>query len=422
MKIKYLPFLLSCFLCLSCSENTLNENIDLEFENITSLSKNRDVKSLIEKANQKYKERNPQIIEYKYNAMKESPFAFYRATGYIFYSDIYKDSTVNSNIKIPINGDLHLENIGTYYMSDGKVNYDLNDFDESVMSASYTYDLIRCIVSIYLASEETGIDKDKRNDISEAFLDKYTEYLELINKNPNIISKPINNITNLSKPVNKAINETSTYPYNKFITSLTENGSFKFNDKYRKVSSQVEKNVIDAINTYSSNKKNKNTLRVKSVAELISGKASLGRYKYAVLIEGNTTNSSDDIILELKESDKSILSSTRYNNNSQRVIEMQKYFLINSDPFLGVTNIGNNSFYVRRIMPDSKVNLKKLDKKSDFIEFINDVALVVAKAHSRTKQNTSIISDLYKIRHNIIYFSKNYVKQVKSDYESFKNN
>jgi len=359
---KYLSILLASLLIFSCNDNNLiQDSNNLELENISSFSKNRDVKSIIDRETQKYKERNPQIIEYKYNSMKESPFAFYRATGYLFYSDLYREISINSNIKIPINADLHLENIGTYYMSDGKVNYDLNDFDESVMSASYTYDLIRCIVSIYLASEESNIEKDKRNDIAESFLDKYIESLELINKNPNILSQPITSF-NLSKPVNKIINDMNTYSYSKFISNLTENNSFKFNEKYRKVLPEIEKNVISAINNYASSKKNRNLFKVKSVAELISGKASLGRYKYAVLTEGNTTSPNDDIILELKEADKSILNSTRYNNHAQRVIEMQKYFLINPDSFLGTTNIGNINFYVRRIMPDAKVNLKKLDK------------------------------------------------------------
>jgi uncharacterized protein (DUF2252 family) len=421
MRVKYLSFLLFSFICFSCSESSkINQNLNLEFESVKFLSRNRDVKTIIDNANKKYKERNPQIIEYKYNAMKESPFAFYRATSYIFYSDIYKEITVNSNIRIPINGDLHLENIGTYYMSDGKVNYDLNDFDESVTSAPYTYDLVRCIVSIYLSSEESGINKDERNDIAESFIDKYIEYLNLINNNPSILSQPITSITNLSKPVSKVINEISTYPYSKFINNLTENGSFKFNDKYRKVSLEVEKNVISAVNTYSNSKKNRNIFKVKSVAELVSGKASLGRYKYAVLIEGNTLSKDDDIILELKEAEKSTLVGSRFNNEAERIIEMQKYFLIKTDSFLGTTNINNIKFYVRRVMPDLKVNLKKLDKKSDFIDFVNDVALVVAKAHSRAKKNINIINDLNKIRNNIIDFSKNYVKQVKFDYEIFK--
>jgi len=121
-----------------------------------------------------------------------------------------------------------------------------------------------------------------------------------------------------------------------------------------------------------------------------------------------------------KKNVKILLYFRIINNEAERIIEMQKYFLIKTDSFLGTTNINNIKFYVRRVMPDLKVNLKKLDKKSDFIDFVNDVALVVAKAHSRAKKNINIINDLNKIRNNIIDFSKNYVKQVKFDYEIFK--
>lgn len=422
---KIATVVISSFLLLtSCSEEVTSLN-QLQQVNIESKSGSyqRDVISIIKKANQEYEKRDPEIIKLKYKAMRDSAFAFYRTTGYLFYSDIKNIPSLSSNIKIPIYGDLHLENIGTYHTSAGIVSFDLNDFDDS-STGPYTWDLARCAVSIFLASDENDMDKDTRKELSDGFINDYIDALKNIRSNTSLLSQPVN-YKNLTKHAANLVDDVASYSYSKFLAEITSNGNFKFNDKFIPVSNDVAKSVITAINNYASGKnKLQNFYRVKGIAYHISGKASLGRYRYAVLVEGQTAGNEDDIILEMKESSQPSISGALgivSGNQAQRVIQSEKYFLVSPDPFLGLANINNLNFFVRRILPDDKVELTKLNKKSEFRDFLSTVALITARAHARSGKTSQILTESDNLNNKITSFAENYAKQVKDDYEVFRN-
>lgn len=416
MKKVISSLLLSSFLLISCSESTPNIS---DKNNISISSKsNRGIFSIIEKNNAEYKKRNPEIIKLKYKAMSESAFAFYRATAYLYYMDIAKTS-LNSSINIPLQGDLHLDNIGTYFSSNGKVYYDMNDFDDS-FTGSYTLDLARILTSIYLSSEEINFSRSDSEDFSKEFFQNFEEYLKIFIKNKNLINEPF---TKLTKASQKAVDKTISNSYQSFISEISSNGKFIYSDKIRKVSSEEFNNVSLAIKNFSNISKNPSLAKIKDIGFYIAGKGSLGRYRYIILLEGNSTKSNDDLVLEIKEATQPSSSINRAKisgNQAQRVIQSTKYFLSYTDNYFGITKIGNIDFYVRRVMPDEKVNLKKIDKKSDFKDHIKTVAAIIAKAQAKSGKGEQILNDLESKKELISDFAKSYSKQVISDYEEFK--
>ncbi|MFN8577749.1 MAG: DUF2252 family protein [Candidatus Sericytochromatia bacterium] len=420
MKKVISSLLLSSFLLSSCGDNTKNINTD---DNISTFSKsdkttNRGIFSIVEKNNSEYKKRNPELIRLKYQAMSESSFSFYRATAYLYYMDLSKTS-LNSSINIPLQGDLHLDNIGTYFSSNGKVYYDMNDFDDS-FTGSYTYDLARLLTSIYLAANEMNFSRSDAEDFSKEFFEHFQNYLKVFTKNKNLINEPF---TNLTKYAQKAVDKTFSNSYQDFISEISSNGKFIYSDKIKKIPPEEFNNVNNAIKTYLNTNKNSNIGKVKDIAFYIAGKGSLGRYRYIILFDGSTTKTNDDLVLEIKEATQpsSTINKTKLSGNqAQRVIQATKYFLSYTDNYYGITKIGNIDFYVRRVMPDEKVNLKKIDKNSEFKEHIKTIAAIIAKAQAKSGKGEQILNDLDSKKDLISDFAKSYSKQVMSDYEEFK--
>src|SRR4029450_12527024 len=111
-------------------------------------------------------ERDPRAFRGKFRKMAADPFAFYRGSAPLFYSDVdrLEDPWVDeATSRVWIQGDLHAENYGTYMDSAGVLVFDVNDFDEAYLG-HYTWDLQRMAASLALrgfckALSDTSIAK-----------------------------------------------------------------------------------------------------------------------------------------------------------------------------------------------------------------------------------------------------------------------
>ncbi|MGZ4135148.1 MAG: DUF2252 family protein, partial [Tumebacillaceae bacterium] len=105
------------------------------------------VQQQIQNANSFYSDMTVKLN--KYTDMEASPFAFFRGTNHLYYADINtgvipipSQWKTTSNVQTWLQGDLHAENVGFFDNDNGKVVFDLNDFDESYMGPFY-WDLLR---------------------------------------------------------------------------------------------------------------------------------------------------------------------------------------------------------------------------------------------------------------------------------------
>ena len=123
---------------------------------------------------------DPAAFRAKYRKMAKDPHAFYRGTACLFDADVtamddpYADERCS---RIWIHGDLHVENFGTYLSSDGRLVFDVNDFDEAYLG-HYTWDLMRFAASLAL----TGWQKALPEDDVRRLIGRYVRaYLQQIN-------------------------------------------------------------------------------------------------------------------------------------------------------------------------------------------------------------------------------------------------
>ena len=79
---------------------------------------------------------DPAAFRTKYRKMASDPHAFYRGSACLFYCDVTGERdewATHGTDRSWIHGDLHVENFGTYLNSDGRLIFDVNDFDEAYL-------------------------------------------------------------------------------------------------------------------------------------------------------------------------------------------------------------------------------------------------------------------------------------------------
>lgn len=133
------------------------------------------MKSILTRIKDFNRDRLPDMVKLKYEAMAENHFRFYRGTNHIFYEDLIKSSIAISPLTW-ICGDLHLENFGSFRSDNRQVYFDLNDFDEAVL-APLIYELLRIVTSIFIAFESLHIERKKAENMAQLFLKTYAGIL-----------------------------------------------------------------------------------------------------------------------------------------------------------------------------------------------------------------------------------------------------
>ena len=78
--------------------------------------------------------RIPQLITLKYERMPLSPFGYFRGAVPVMAADL--SALPNTGIITQICGDAHVRNLGAFAAPDGRLVFDINDFDETVRAPS----------------------------------------------------------------------------------------------------------------------------------------------------------------------------------------------------------------------------------------------------------------------------------------------
>src|ERR1700723_302050 len=97
--------------------------------------------------------RVPALVVLKKQLMAASPFGYFRGAAPVMAYDL--SLTANTGICNQLCGDAHVRNLGAYAAPDGRLVFDINDFDETVLGP-FEWDLKRMAASLVLAGRESG--------------------------------------------------------------------------------------------------------------------------------------------------------------------------------------------------------------------------------------------------------------------------
>src|SRR4051812_40578151 len=127
---------------------------------------------------------DPAAFRRKFRKMAASPFAFYRGSASLFYADLtgaYADDSFldERTSRVWIHGDLHAENFGTYMSSDGRLVFNVNDFDEAYVGP-FTWDLKRFAASVALIGYGKALSDEVITTLVTRFARAYLTELRAI--------------------------------------------------------------------------------------------------------------------------------------------------------------------------------------------------------------------------------------------------
>ncbi|HEV2214168.1 MAG TPA: DUF2252 family protein, partial [Terracidiphilus sp.] len=121
------------------------------------------------------------LLRLKHERMAESPFGYFRGAVAVMAADLSR--LANTGIAAQLCGDAHVRNVGAFAAPDGRLVFDLNDFDESVRGP-FEWDLKRMAASLVVAGREAGQKESAARGAAELCVEHYCARMRALAKMP----------------------------------------------------------------------------------------------------------------------------------------------------------------------------------------------------------------------------------------------
>ena len=125
--------------------------------------------------------RVPALIKLKYKLMAASPFGYFRGAVPVMAADLAV--LPSTGLTAQLCGDAHVRNLGAFAAPDGRLIFDINDFDETIRGP-FEWDLKRMAASLVLAGRESGHKDASARAAVEKFVARYAAQMSAFAKMP----------------------------------------------------------------------------------------------------------------------------------------------------------------------------------------------------------------------------------------------
>jgi uncharacterized protein (DUF2252 family) len=294
-----------------------------------------------------------------------------------------------------------VRNVGAYAAPDGRLVFDINDFDETIRGP-FEWDLKRMAASITLAGRGSGHkDGNVRSAVEQCIL-RYSVQMRAFAKMPHLeVGHFLVHRFSKVEPVHSALMKAERATPQHTLEQLTEvvRGDKTQTRRFReskpmltRVSPAQARAVIDSLQPYRKMLEPQRQhllsfFRPVDVAFKVVGTGSVGLRDYCVYFEGNGPD--DPLFLQIKEEPLSAYHAYLPNarpdaQNGKRVADGQRAMQLQSDPFLGWTHMGNRQFLVRQLN-DHKGSIDLEDLAGGgLVAFAEVCGELLARGHARS--------------------------------------
>jgi uncharacterized protein (DUF2252 family) len=411
--------------------------------------------------------RVPALIALKNQRMSLSPFAFYRGAVPVMAYDLSLGA--NSGIENQLCGDAHVRNLGAFDGPDGRMVFDINDFDETIVGP-FEWDVKRMATSLILAGWGIGEKNALCEEATAVFLDAYRRTILRLSRMPVLeaVRYQVRRLRNLSTMAEIfSVAERSTPMHN--LLSLTEsaqaNASAKkqgaakskqaepkrtktgaATDSNAKSHSRIFKSdppvltrvtgaeaqrVIDSLTTYTDSllperRRFFSMYRPVDIAFKVVGTGSVGLRDYCVLLQGNGPK--DPLFIQIKEEALSAYApylggtTERSYHQGRRVVEGERSMQVQSDPLLGWTTIEGRDYLVRQLNDHkASVDITAL-KTAGLLDYSSVCGEMLARGHARAGDPAILagyIGTSERFDGAITKFAAAYANQTEKDWKQF---
>ena len=409
------------------------------------------------------------LVALKYQRMCMSPFTFLRGSAAVMAYDL--SLSANSGIHSQLCGDAHVQNLGAYEGLDGRLIFDINDFDETI-SGPFEWDLQRMAVSLLLAGTEAGLGKSRCLRAAATFLASYRGLLVRLAALPTLAMARyqvhrLAGIAPISRVLRKAERATPARLRDRLMEAAPS-GDFQFRHEpplLHRVEGDERATVLAALPEYvesllPARRPFYHQFTVRDVGFKVVGTGSIGLRDYLVYLEGANSNSPDDpLILQIKEEapsvyapylpasaadaapatsadsvphpkddDKAAPASAPNRrpdpaaHEGRRVVEGQRTMQLQSDPLLGWTTLHGQGYLVRQLNDHkAAVDLSALSG-AELGEYAQVCGEMLARGHARSgnpRQIAAYLGDGKQFTAALLAFAEAYSAQTTEDWRHF---
>jgi uncharacterized protein (DUF2252 family) len=374
-----------------------------------------------------------QLLPIKYARMKESPFAFFRGAVSIMAADLAR--LPNSGLHVQLCGDAHVQNLGSFAAPDGKLVFDLNDFDETIRGP-WEWDVKRMAASLVLAGQESGHARAACTSAAEACVGSYCRCIEEFSQQSVLqVARHQVHREERIEPVHAALRQSERACPQDLLKRFTEpdrHGCPHFRDQrplFWRLRGQAAQGVLRSLGSYREilapeRRHLFDLFRSTDVGFKVVGTGSVGLRDYVVLFEGNGPQ--DSMFLQIKQEAASayakFLPGATDQHQGRRVAEGQRAIQPLSDLLLGWTSIGSHDYLVRQLNDHKgSIDLQRLRNRG-----LKSLALVagelLARGHARSGDSLQIrgyCGSGEKTAQALGDFAAQYADQTEADYRAF---
>lgn len=298
--------------------------------------------------------RLPELLALKYRKMAASPFGYFRGTNHLFHADWPGQAWLERMPPVWLNGDLHLENFGTYRGDNRLVYFDIGDFDDGCLGP-VGRDLARFLAGLSLAARELGLGRAEAK-LARTFLAAYRS--ALASGKARWIER--RTATGLIGTLLKELERRTQADLLLKRTVVKKNRRRLRSDtgKALKLPAAERKRVIAFVERFARNRADPAFFTVLDVAQRVAGLGTLGLPRYVALIRGSG-RPDGAVLIDLKCQQGSTLCprlrqrQKRFRSEAERVVEIETRMQAVGPAFLTPVRIGGQAFTLRELQPSA---------------------------------------------------------------------
>ena len=382
--------------------------------------------------------RVPGLVALKYDRMLASPFGFFRGAAPVMAADLAL--LPHTGIVNQICGDAHVRNLGAYAAPDGRLLFDINDFDETIQGP-FEWDLKRLATSLVLAARETSGEKNGSKAGQAAVVQFVASYHKLVQTLSRMAVVEVaryqvhrlQRISPVSEALMKAERSTPLHTLDTLTTQTKKGRCFREEPPVlRRLSPAQARPVLASVKTYRESLLPErqhflSQYRAVDVAFKVVGTGSVGLRDYLIYLEGNGER--DPLFLQVKEEPGSAYAPYlpgaigTTGHQGKRVADGQRAMQFASDPFLGWTTIANRDYLVRQLN-DHKGSIEMADLEGQgLVDYAQMCGELLARGHARSGDPCLLAGYLgngKKFGEALAAFAEAYADQTEKDWRELK--
>jgi uncharacterized protein (DUF2252 family) len=400
--------------------------------------------------------RVPSLVTLKYERMVASPFGFFRGAVPVMAYDL--SLLKNTDLVSQLCGDAHVRNLGVFAAPDGRLVFDINDFDETI-PGPFEWDVKRMATSLVLGGREAGSKDLHCFDAAAVFLQSYRESMLMFSRMPvlEVARYQVHRLRNLqtlaailrlaerATPMHTllTLTEPRVVPAKKSVAAKKVVVQTKAEKRpevvelhqrifktmppvLTRVTGAAAAKVIASLKPYAANllPERQHFLeqyKPVDVSFKVVGTGSVGLRDYCVLMEGNGTR--DPLFLQIKEETESgyapYVKAKTAHHQGLRVVLGERKMQLQSDPFLGWTTLDGRDYLVRQLN-DHKASIEVEDLRANgLMEYAMVCGELLARGHARSGDCLAMAGYLgrsTRFDDAIVKFAEAYANQTEADW------